>query len=47
MPCSGLVRQSGGRVAEHEGGPLSWVLRYLLFVAGIAFGTAWLPIIAG
>jgi hypothetical protein len=29
------------QVAEREGGLLTWVLRYALFVAGVAFGIAW------
>jgi hypothetical protein len=29
------------QVAEREGGLVTWVLRYALFVAGITFGIAW------
>ncbi len=29
------------QVAEREGGFITWVLRYALFIAGIAFGLAW------
>lgn len=29
------------QVAEREGGLVTWVLRYALFVAGVAFGLAW------
>ncbi len=29
------------QVAEREGGIVTWVLRYALFVAGVAFGLAW------
>jgi hypothetical protein len=29
------------QVAERDGGLLTWVLRYALFVAGVAFGLAW------
>ncbi len=35
------------QVAEREGGLVSWVVRYLLFVVGVAFGIAWLPLLAG
>jgi hypothetical protein len=29
------------QVAEREGGPVTWVIRYALFVAGVTFGLAW------
>jgi hypothetical protein len=29
------------QVAEREGGLVTWVLRYVLFVAGVLFGLAW------
>lgn len=29
------------QVAERDGGLMTWVLRYVLFVAGVAFGLAW------
>ncbi len=29
------------QVAEREGGLLTWLLRYALFVAGVIFGLAW------
>jgi hypothetical protein len=29
------------QVAEREGGLLTWILRYALFVAGVLFGLAW------
>jgi hypothetical protein len=29
------------QVAEREGGLVTWALRYVLFVAGVAFGLAW------
>jgi hypothetical protein len=29
------------QVAERDGGLMTWVLRYALFVAGVAFGLAW------
>ncbi len=35
------------QVAEREGGLVAWSVRYALFVAGVAFGVAWLPVLAG
>ena len=35
------------QVADREGGLLAWTVRYLLFAAGVAFGIAWLPLLAG
>lgn len=29
------------QVVEREGGVLTWLLRYALFVAGVIFGLAW------
>ena len=34
-------------VAEREGGPIAWLVRYGLFVASVAFGAGWLLILAG
>jgi hypothetical protein len=35
------------QVAERDGGLLTWVLRYALFVAGVAFGLAWPRLFGG
>jgi hypothetical protein len=35
------------QVAEREGGLVTWVLRYALFVAGVAFGLAWPRLFGG
>ncbi len=35
------------QVAEREGGPLSWIVRYLLFAVSVAFGAGWLLVLAG
>jgi hypothetical protein len=35
------------QVAEHESGPIAWLVRYGLFVASVVFGAGWLLILAG
>ncbi len=35
------------QVAEREGGAVTWVLRYALFVAGVVFGLAWPRLFGG
>jgi hypothetical protein len=35
------------QVAEREGGPVAWIVRYLLFAVSIAFGAGWLLFLAG
>jgi hypothetical protein len=35
------------QVAEREGGPVAWLVRYALFAASIAFGAGWLLVLAG
>jgi hypothetical protein len=35
------------QVAEREGGPLAWIVRYLAFVASVALGAGWLMVLAG
>jgi hypothetical protein len=35
------------QVAEREGGPIAWLVRYALFVASIALGAGWLVVLAG
>lgn len=35
------------QVAEREGGPLAWIVRYLLFAVSAAFGAGWLLVLAG
>jgi hypothetical protein len=35
------------QVAEREGGVVTWVLRYALFIAGVVFGLAWPRLLGG
>jgi hypothetical protein len=35
------------QVAEREGGALAWIVRYALFVVGIALGAGWLAAVGG
>ena len=35
------------QVAEHEGGPVAWVVRFGLFVASVALGAGWLVALGG
>jgi hypothetical protein len=35
------------QVAEREGGPIAWVVRYALFVASVALGAGWLLLLGG
>ena len=35
------------QVAEREGGPVAWAVRYLLFAVSVAFGAGWLLLLAG
>lgn len=35
------------QVAEAEGGPMTWIWRFVLFVAGTAFGLGWLAVLGG
>lgn len=35
------------QVAESEGTPRSWILRFVLFLAGTAFGLGWLAVLGG
>lgn len=35
------------QIAEREGGPIAWLVRYGLFVASVALGAGWLLILAG
>jgi hypothetical protein len=35
------------QVAEREGGPVAWIVRFALFVASVAFGAGWLLILGG
>jgi hypothetical protein len=35
------------QVAEPEGGPIEWVIRYVVFLASIVLGIGWLAAIAG
>ena len=35
------------QIAEREGGFVTWVLRYLLFVAGVAAGLVWPRVFGG
>jgi hypothetical protein len=33
------------QIAEREGGPLAWLARYVLFVAGVVLGFGWLSVL--
>jgi hypothetical protein len=35
------------QIAEREGGPVAWMVRYALFVASVALGAGWLLILGG
>ncbi len=35
------------QVADREGGPVAWLVRYALFAASIAFGAGWLVVLTG
>ena len=35
------------QVADRDGGPVAWLVRYALFAASVAFGAGWLLILAG
>jgi hypothetical protein len=35
------------QIAEREGGPIVWVARFALFLAGVALGLGWLSVLGG
>ncbi len=35
------------QIAEREGGPVTWILRFALFLASLALGLGWLSLLGG